>query len=117
MQQISEAQFSEHVLLRSFEKPVAVLFSAAWCGPCKVLKPRIERLSALHGFSVSVVDAGVDRALAGFYGVRAVPSLLVFSEAKVVGTAVGAGNLSDTDFINFLNQHGFSIVVRPDLEL
>lgn len=114
MKQVSEAQFSEAVLLRSFDKPVAVLFSAEWCGPCKVIKPRIERLSALYGFDVTSVDAGVEKALAGFYGVRAVPTLAVFFESRVVGLKAGAGNLGEADMIAFLNEHGFKIVARPE---
>lgn len=116
MNQVSEKQFPEEVLLRSFDKPVAVLFSAAWCGPCKVAKPRIERLSALHGFSIVSVDAGEEKGLAGFYSIRAVPTLAIFRDAKVVATVSGAGALADAPLITFLNQHGFNIVVRPEME-
>lgn len=113
MKQVTEPQFTDAILLTSFNRPVAVLFSAAWCGPCKVIKPRIERLSALHGFDVISVDAGEEKALAGFYGVRAVPTLAVFREGRVAGMKAGAGNLSEADTIAFLNEHGFNIVVRP----
>lgn len=116
MKQVTETTFSEDVLLRSFERPIAVMFTASWCGPCKVVKPRIERLSALYGFDVTSVDAGEENALAAFYGVRGVPSLVVFNEAAVSGQAAGAGNLSEAAVIDFLNKHGFNIVVRPDLE-
>lgn len=113
MKQVTEAQFSEQVLLRSFEKPIAVMFTASWCGPCSVVKPRIERLAVLHGFNVVCVDAGEEKALAGFYEVRAVPTLVVFREGSVKGKAAGAGNLGDSTVIEFLNACGFDIVVHP----
>ena len=113
MKQVNEAQFTDAVLLTSFNRPVTVLFSASWCGPCKVIKPRIERLSALHGFDVTSVDAGEEKPLAAFYGVRAVPTLAIFKEGKVAAMKAGAGNLSEADMIAFLNEHGFNIVVRP----
>lgn len=116
MKQVTETQFADAVLLPSFNRSVAVLFSASWCGPCKVIKPRIERLSALHAFDVTSVDAGEEKALAGFYGVRAVPTLAVFRDGKVVGMKAGAGTLGEADMIAFLNEHGFKIVVRPELE-
>jgi thioredoxin-like negative regulator of GroEL len=113
MKQVNETQFTSEVLLPSFNRPVAVLFSAAWCGPCKVIKPRIERQSALLGFDVTSVDAGEEKALAGFYGVRAVPSLVVFRDGKVAASAAGAGNLGEQQLIDFLNANGFKILVRP----
>jgi thioredoxin-like negative regulator of GroEL len=116
MKQVNEAQFSSEVLLPSFNRPIAVLFSAEWCGPCKVIKPRIERLSALHAFPVTSVDAGVEKPLAAFYGVRAVPTLAIFREGKVVGATAGAGNLGEADMIVFLNEHGFKIVTRPEMD-
>lgn len=113
MKQVTEPQFTDTVLLSSFNRPVAVLFSAAWCGPCKVIKPRIERQSALLGFDVISVDAGEEKALAAFYGVRAVPTLAVFKEGRVAAMKAGAGNLGEQDLIAFLNEQGFNIPVRP----
>ena len=105
MNEVVESQFAEQVLLPSFTKPVAVLFSTGWCAPCKVVKPRIGRLCALHGFPVVCVDVGQSNALAGFYGVRAVPTLLVFSGSKVVASVAGAGNLGEVDLIALLTSH------------
>ena len=116
MIEVSESQFTEQILLRSFDKPVAVLFSAQLCAPCKVVKPRIGRLAALYDFNVVSVDAGVDKALAGFYGVRAVPTLAVFFESKVVASVAGADNLGEADLVAFLNANGFNIVMRQEGE-
>ena len=116
MRQVTEIQFVSEVLAPSAAEPIAVLFTASWCGPCKVVKPRIERLSAFYGFEAVFVDAGEEKALAGRYGVRAVPSLVVFSEGLPVAVTAGVGNLGEADLINFLNKHGFDIVVEPELE-
>ncbi len=67
-------------------------FTAAWCGPCKTLKPVIEQLKAEYGaqLHVDVVDVEEDRATAQRYNVRAMPTIVLERDGVVVGQTVGA---------------------------
>lgn len=104
MKNVTESQFNEAVLLPSFQQPVLVMFHAAWCGPCKSVKPIIERLSDSFGFGVIGVDAGEERALASFWGVRGVPTIAVFKEGKLV--AQKSGTQSEPVIRSFLTEQG-----------
>lgn len=89
MKTVTEKQFPDAVLAPSFVEPFVVLFSASWCGPCKALKPVIERLAGDLDFRLVGVDAGEEKGLATFYGIRSVPTLAVFKEGKVISQIVG----------------------------
>ena len=69
---------------------VLVDFFATWCGPCKMLSPVLEQLDK-EGFPVQIVKIDTDEAtdLAIEYGVQAIPTLLFFSEGKLVNRAMG----------------------------
>lgn len=111
MKTVTESQFPGAVLLPSQSQPVFVLFSASWCVPCKVLKPLIERLSNELGFSVTEVDAGAEKDLASFYGVRSVPTMAVFKAGKVFALATGGKTEEQVRY--FLTQSG---VIKHQLE-
>jgi|LNFM01.2.fsa_nt_gb thioredoxin 1 len=89
MLQIDEAAFDARVLTAA--QPIAVLFSAVWCGPCRHFGPLLERVSGGLGDALSVVKVDVDDApvLAARYGVRSVPTLIVLREGEVVARQVG----------------------------
>lgn len=61
----------------SMVEPIVVAFTAPWCGPCGTLKPKLTKLSEDWGFTLAVVDASVEPELAGLFGVRAVPTVIV----------------------------------------
>ena len=69
---------------------VLVDFFATWCGPCKMLSPVLEQLDK-EGFPVQIVKIDTDEAtdLAMEYGVQAIPTLLFFSEGKLVNRTMG----------------------------
>ena len=69
---------------------VLVDFFATWCGPCKMLSPVLEQLDN-EGFPVQIVKIDTDEAtdLAIEYGVQAIPTLLFFSEGKLVNRTMG----------------------------
>jgi putative thioredoxin len=68
--------FDLAVTQKSNEAPVVVAFTAPWCGPCGTLKPKLSKLANDWGFTLAIVDASVERELAGLFGVRAVPTVI-----------------------------------------
>jgi len=87
--EITDANFDE-VVLKS-DKPVMVDFWAAWCGPCRMVGPIIEKIS--NDFDgkavVGKVDVDANQEFAAKYGVRNIPTVLVFQNGEVVGRQVG----------------------------
>lgn len=87
--EITDETFEETVL--KSDKPVLVDFWAAWCGPCRMVAPLIEELSReYHGRAViGKVDVDANQEFAAKYGVRNIPTVLVFQNGEVVGRQVG----------------------------
>ena len=87
---VNDSTFEKEVL--QSQKPVLVDFWAEWCPPCRAIAPAIEAVAEQHSENASVVKVNVDDnpATASAYGIRAIPTLIVFVGGKEVERIVGA---------------------------
>ncbi len=89
-QPVTDADFTEEVL--NSDLPVLVDFWADWCGPCKMVAPVVEELANDYDGRLKVMKVDVDSSplTAGNYGIRSIPTLLIFKDGKPVQQVVGA---------------------------
>jgi thioredoxin 1 len=99
----TDASFDTEVL--KSEVPVLVDFWAEWCGPCRMMSPTVDQVASDYAGKVKVgkLDVDSNQMTASRYGIRGIPTLLLFKGGNIVEQKVGA--IGKTDFQKMLDKH------------
>lgn len=100
---VSDASFEADVL--KSDKPVLVDFWAEWCGPCKMIAPILDDIAGNYDGKLSIAKVNVDenRSTPGQFGIRGIPTLMLFKNGELAATQVGA--VSKAQLTAFIDQH------------
>ena len=101
--QLSDATFDQEVLKSA--TPVLVDYWAEWCGPCKMIAPFLDEIATEFAGKLVVAKLNIDQnaGVPPRYGIRGIPTLMLFKDGQVAATKVGA--LSKTQLTAFINQN------------
>jgi thioredoxin 1 len=91
----TDASFDQDVLQAS--EPVVVDFWAEWCGPCRMIAPALDEISKEMEGKVKIVKLNVDEnpQTAAKFGIRSIPTLMIFKDGKLAAQKVGAASKGD----------------------
>jgi len=86
---VTDASFEEQVL--KADRPVLLKFEADWCAPCQAMKPAIEELANEYGDKLTIATLDIDQnnRTPSRFGIRGVPTVILFKNGSVVGQKVG----------------------------
>ena len=99
---ISDASFESDVL--KSDQPVLVDYWAEWCGPCKMIAPILDEVSQSYQGKLQVAKMNVDdnREIPAKFGIRGIPTLMLFKDGQLAATKVGA--MSKAQLTAFIDQ-------------
>ncbi len=99
---VSDATFDADVLKSS--QPVLVDYWAEWCGPCKMIAPILDEVATAYSGKLQVAKMNVDdnREVPAKFGIRGIPTLMLFKNGELAATKVGA--LSKSQLTAFIDQ-------------
>ncbi len=102
---ITIQNFEQEVIAASMNQPVLVDFWAPWCGPCKAIGPILEKLETEYGggFKLAKVNSDEEQQLAGAFGVRSIPTVVLMKDGQPVDGFMGA--LPEGKVREFLDKH------------
>ena len=100
---ISDASFETDVLQSA--QPVLVDYWAEWCGPCKMIAPILDEMATTYGGKLQITNMNVDenREIPAKFGIRGIPTLMLFKDGKLAATKVGA--LSKSQMAAFIDEN------------
>ena len=100
---ISDATFETEVL--QAQTPVLVDYWAEWCGPCKMIAPILDEIAEEYGDKVKIAKLNIDenQDTPPKYGIRGIPTLMIFKDGDILATKVGA--LSKSQLTAFLDSN------------
>lgn len=100
---VTDNSFDDEVI--KSDKPVLVDFWAEWCGPCRALSPIIDELASEVGEKVKIAKVNIDDSPESptKYGVRGIPTLMIFKEGKVIDTRVGS--MAKSQLVEWIDGH------------
>ena len=103
--EVDQATFETEVLQASLTTPVLVDFWATWCEPCKTLGPMLEKLAAEYNgaFRLGKVDVDKHQELAGMFGIRSIPTVMLVKDGQILDGFAGA--LPEGQLREFLSRH------------
>ena len=104
--QVTDQSFEKDVLQAS--RPVLVDFWAEWCGPCKQIAPALEQIAAELGDQVTVAKLNIEDSpmTPGRYGVRGIPTMMLFKDGQMTAMKVGA--MPKQKILDWLSESGVS---------
>ena len=102
---VDQQSFEADVLQASLTTPILVDFWATWCEPCKILGPMLEKLAAEYNgaFRLAKVDVDKSQQLAGMFGIRSIPTVMLVKDGQILDGFAGA--LPEGQLREFLNRH------------